>query len=715
LKAALTLVGMGRRPEADPTLDALDALSRCEAAICVGLDAAALDKVRRLAPKVLVFPAADDAEAARALRRLLAEGKSVVWAGPGHPAECAPPAAARAGARFRVAKGVCSLDARLTETRQILSNGPAYYPPSGGGSAPAPEASAPAAGGNLLERADWPASPAARARAARKLVADGRLVFARGDWNEALRVFSEAAMLDCGEPEAFEWLARTRLKQGLPQEAWGLLWEPLLLGAPASRLRPLFDEALTALGRTGETSAARAKPVKRGGAKAHAARAARLTAAGDLEGARAAWDAAVAAEPGPEVFEARAEWVTKYGLPLEGLADRREALRLAPTGARRAAYAERLRRARFHDLARKELDRAAREKTAPADVFVQRAQARLRTGDWRGALADAAQARRRGTPAARLLDLRAEAAAASGRPRAALKTAFAEAGPYEKAWLEGYLALAENRPDPAPFERAAGLAAGDERRLRHAWSLAALARAWGWCPPPRREPGVVLCGLGIAPAAGSPTVECVAALRACDVVFQNSASDSVGAMLRLFCRDIRPSPFHHEYDALLLVERMFAEARRGRVVGMATFGHPLLFGPIARAALARGRHEGLSVRIVSAPSTLGEMLSAGAALGPVPRWQALVGLAKDAAKDAARIDPSAPLLLYPEEGFRREAGAIPMLEAAAARYPAGHRALVLSPGSQEWDEANWMTLADIARLPAASHKQRLVFVPPLEK
>ena len=246
-------------------------------------------------------------------------------------------------------------------------------------------------------------------------------------------------------------------------------------------------------------------------------------------------------------------------------------------------------------------------------------------------------------------------------------------------------------------------------------TFAALARAWDWCPPPRREPGLVLCGLGIAPSAGTPTVECVAALRACDVVFQNSASDSVGGMLRVLCRDIRPSPFHHEFDAVRLIESMFAEARRGRVVGMATFGHPLLFGPIALAALARGRHEGISVRVVSAPSTLGEMLSAGASLGPVARWQTLVGLAQGAAAAVAQIDPTVPLLLYPEEGYLRIPGAKIMLEEVAARYPAGHRALVLSPGSEEWDEANWMTLSDIARLPESSHKQRLVYVPPTSR
>jgi hypothetical protein len=215
----------------------------------------------------------------------------------------------------------------------------------------------------------------------------------------------------------------------------------------------------------------------------------------------------------------------------------------------------------------------------------------------------------------------------------------------------------------------------------------------------------------VAPPA-SLTVEGVAALRACDAVFKNSASDLVGPFLRLMCRDIRPSPFRHEYDVALLVEDMLAEVRRGKTVGFATFGHPLLFGPLARAALARAERLKVPVRVVAAPSTLGEMLSAGASLGAVPRWQVLVGLCPRSAEAAARLDRSLPTLLYPEEG-PAEPGGTPLLEAVADRYGRGHRAIVLGPDAEEWDLPATLTLDEVARLSPEATKQRLVFVPGL--
>jgi len=333
--------------------------------------------------------------------------------------------------------------------------------------------------------------------------------------------------------------------------------------------------------------------------------------------------------------------------------------------------------------------------------------ARLRGGDWRGALADAKTARARGSSPEELLLLRAEAAAASGAARARLKEALAEAGPSERAWLEGYAALAEGRPDPGPFERSAALGRDCEQAQRRGRVYAALARAWDWCPAPPREPGLLLCGVGVAPPL-SPTVAAIAELRACDVVFQNSSSDPLSPLLRLLCRDIRPSSFRHEYEAPRVVDAMLAEVRRGRRVGFATFGHPLLFGPLALAACARARRVSIPVRVCAAPSSLGEMLAAGARLGPVPRAQVLVGIAEDAEKSVPRVDPAEPLLLYPEPG----PGSTPrFLKLLAARYPAGHRALVLAPNRKDWDAVQERTLDEIAGLPADSLQQRLVFVP----
>jgi tetratricopeptide (TPR) repeat protein/precorrin-2 methylase len=705
--AALTLVGTGVDAGRDLTLDAVAALADCDVALAVGLDETALARVRKVAREVLVFPRRGDPRAENALSRELAKGRRVAWVGPGHPAECAPPPAARGGAQTRSAKGLCSLDSRLVAAREILAFGPAYYSPDGD------ERAAPAAAerpdSSLLARADWPASAAARARAARRLVAEGRRLLERGDADAAVRVLDDAALMDNSKPEVWIWLGRAQLSKGRAYESWRMFWEAKLLGAPPARVKPWLDRALEALGRPGETTSGKKRAASTAAARTAAARAGSLTEAGDLEGARAAWNEAVAADPRPENHDARAEWLSRYGLPLENIADRSEALRLAPTPARRALYAVNLLHARYHDLALKEFDRAVTTKDAPASAYHQRGLARLRSGDWRGALADAESARRLGAPPSSLLELRAEAAAASGRARKALAPAFAEAGPYEAAWLEGYAALAEGRPDPKPFERAADLAGDDARRAQIARVYGALARAWDWSAPAARTPGVVFCGLGVSPPL-SATVECVAALRGCDVVFQNSSSDALGPLLRLLCRDIRPSSFRHEYGGLRLVEAVFAEARRGRSVGLVTFGHPLLFGPLARLALARSRREAAPLRFVAAPSSLGEMLSAGSRLGPVPRFQVLVGLAEDSAGAAARVDPGAPLLLYPEE-LRAASGAPRMLEVLAARYPEGHLALVLAPEAEDWDRSSWASLRDVANLPGLSLKQRLVYVP----
>ncbi|MDE2489480.1 MAG: hypothetical protein KGM24_01445, partial [Elusimicrobia bacterium] len=49
--AGVVLVGTGRRPDADLTLDAIDALARCDIALCVGLDGALLSRARAFAPR----------------------------------------------------------------------------------------------------------------------------------------------------------------------------------------------------------------------------------------------------------------------------------------------------------------------------------------------------------------------------------------------------------------------------------------------------------------------------------------------------------------------------------------------------------------------------------------------------------------------------------------------------------------------------------------
>jgi len=290
-------------------------------------------------------------------------------------------------------------------------------------------------------------------------------------------------------------------------------------------------------------------------------------------------------------------------------------------------------------------------------------------------------------------------------------------------WLEGYLQLCRSRyalaaKSFALAEEAATVEQPDIRaKSAFYWTL---ARGLAGGDKPMNNlgrnarhssaPSLHLCGLGIDPPRQA-TLEALQALRRCDIVFCNMAGDAITEFLAPWCRDLRPIDFRDESDHDRCLALVRAELRPGRTVGFATFGHPLVFGPLADALLSLCRQEGIECRVYAAVSTLDHCLATmGLALGGAFRGFQVYEYAA-VVTPGFSTNPRLPTILFFPNGLR-PADLEQLTDVLRPFYPEEHPAYLFGSKLQE-GSARRIALAELRDYSSQLDGRRQLFIPPV--
>jgi hypothetical protein len=239
-------------------------------------------------------------------------------------------------------------------------------------------------------------------------------------------------------------------------------------------------------------------------------------------------------------------------------------------------------------------------------------------------------------------------------------------------FCRGYQALYDGRfaEAGADFARCEELSAGGPFEPRAAFyrCLAGMAAAGA---PARTGARLVLIGLGVNPPY-SATAADVAALRGCDVVFNNIMGDEMFEFIRPFCHDCRPIAYHQNNDEGRLSDVMLGALKEGGVVGFVTRGSAVVYGPLGAELLRRCRESGVAWRCLAAVSS-SEVFTAR---HPEPGSRAGLAVVDSAAAGAGALpDPRLSATVYLNLGLgpRHYDDVCARL---AARYGADHECLV---------------------------------------
>ncbi len=125
-------------------------------------------------------------------------------------------------------------------------------------------------------------------------------------------------------------------------------------------------------------------------------------------------------------------------------------------------------------------------------------------------------------------------------------------------------------------------------------------------PSPGETPRVYLIGTGLPEKEGA-TLEAMAALKGCGVVFAPDPSDG---FFQRWCRDVRPhGNLSRGEDRRRCVEEVLA-ASRGAPVAFAIYGHPMYYEPITELLTTECRFRGVPVKVVNGISAADAVLAA---------------------------------------------------------------------------------------------------------
>jgi len=453
----------------------------------------------------------------------------------------------------------------------------------------------------------------------------------------------------------------------------------------------------------------------------------------DTDGARRDLDTAVALSLSAETFFARAEFLEEFGFMEDALHDYAQAVSLRPT----APYYLRRARALFgmRHFARclVDLDRAAALEPDNVEVYDLRSTVWLFLGKPGRALEEVECALSLNPGLMHLELQRCQLLALEGRADEALR--HLEAVPqgegndpwihfirgfvrcltrdYGSAVAEFDLAFTGALEHQDHLKAQAALYGVAARILLRADQEETMNNGDGQkCPAAGR---LFLCGLGVYPPT-TATVQVLDAIRRCDVIFNNIPGAKISEFLGLFCADRRPIEFRYEEDVQRCVDLIFSEVRPGRTVGFVTFGHPMIFGPLARELLARARREGVECAAFSAVSSLDAMLAAsGTVLGfSFGAYQVLETTNRGVLDKLGPPNPRLPLLTYFADGTG-DAWLADFFRYLLKAYPPQHVGFLFEPRNDLWACApQRLPLAEIARYAHHRLSQCMLFVPPVE-
>ncbi|MDE2491168.1 MAG: hypothetical protein KGM24_09985 [Elusimicrobia bacterium] len=250
-------------------------------------------------------------------------------------------------------------------------------------------------------------------------------------------------------------------------------------------------------------------------------------------------------------------------------------------------------------------------------------------------------------------------------------------------WQEAAAAAERAARAPNPIEQPERLKTARGAFALKAWRARAAPAARKTERP--RGGTLRLISLGVDPPR-NVTLDALEAVRDCDVLFVNIASDLIMDLLAVFCRgEVRPINFVNEETRERSARRILAAAEPGKIVGYATYGHVMMLGPLTILLLRLCRRQKLSVQAYAGVTIIGRLLAdAGVVLGDGFDGFQLYA-ARGLAAQGAPLNPRAALAVYlsdvrdgRRDGFYRR-----LQERLCAAYGAGHEAQVWGPEGLE--------------------------------
>lgn len=463
---------------------------------------------------------------------------------------------------------------------------------------------------------------------------------------------------------------------------------------------------MTAQSRRVESALRAVVAASRGGEPwARALRGALRAREGDLEGALALLSEALAGERIPWALAERAEVLNRLGRFPQALRDLRRLARLEPASAGpwALAAAVHLDQAQYPQAAEC-LGRALRIAPRDPELWRRRAHAYFVQGDLLRArrCARRAVALRPRDLAARREALRLDILCGGG---GRLPPGFSAA---EAAFWRAYRLCRRRRRAEAArlFERAAKDPSWAPRARFYARvcrALAVLAAV-----PAARGRELVIMGLGYRQPY-QVSLETVAWLDSCDLLFSNLSDPTVAEFLGLFPVRARTIVFRRQDRQSTACAREVMEAFRraqGTLrVGMVTRGNPLFYGRLAWRLIRDSRRRGIPCRVLGSISIAETVtaLSPAKAPGGVEVRDSSLALSWD-----ARL----PLVVY---NFPSDGRAPVCLAGVAAACRPAHRVLLL-PGSGDREfTLRRTTVAGLARALRQSDPAVTVLVPPARR
>jgi len=179
------------------------------------------------------------------------------------------------------------------------------------------------------------------------------------------------------------------------------------------------------------------------------------------------------------------------------------------------------------------------------------------------------------------------------------------------------------------------------------------------------------------------TLDALEALRGCDVLFVNLASDTMMDLLACFCRgEIRPINFVDEETRNTCARLVLDAVAPGRVVGYATYGHVMMLGPLTMLLTRLCRRKGIEFSAVAGVSAVDSVLAdSGVVLGDGFGSFQLYDARDLAIPGGVPLNPRAALAVYltDYQGSDRVGFYTRVQENLTAVYPPSHEALLWGP------------------------------------
>ena len=527
----------------------------------------------------------------------------------------------------------------------------------------------------------WLGEPAGGRRAAGAAAA-GEALFWAGDFDGALLALDEAARANPSDPWALLSRSAVHCRRGDLLSA-GRDFDAFRRLRPAGPAEAAVAALLAAS--AGDRAAAQRsadQAVERSGraAWALALRGALRGRWGELDASRGDLDAALALETLPWALAARADALNRIGyfwLALEDLdrlrgllpGDPEPDVLAAAIHRDQAQYADALRR-----LARAEASRPLEARFASLRSEVLFVQGKIEP-----ALRELSRALKLAPGDGRLRFERVRLLALAGRDAEAERALDAAELPEpSRDYLRGYLRARARRwkEAEAHFDRVARSRGPEAEPLRDRAVLyrqvcREMPRLKVPARPRRKE--FRMAGLGYRQPIQT-TVEALAWISSCDVLYSNLSDASVVDFVGLFGRPFRAIVFRRsDQDAFKCAKDVMPAFRRARVVGVVTRGHPLFYGRLARRLAVLSARRGYGVR-VPASTSIADTIPALVGLPPA----APLGVQVRDCSDLEGLDPRLPLVMYnfsATAGWRAE-----LQRRLTAAFGPKHPAILL-PGS----------------------------------